>query len=272
MQKEANFGVCKVKNPMTCDFFLVLLTIFALHVAPFADSRSSSRDTLTTAPNKVSPPSGAPAIVTTENLAEPDTSEEELLENTHSATDALDTLQKKVLQAYQKSKETVKKYSDKLDSVFIVSDEQKRIKIEALYHSLTDTLPHVPYIDPESLSVHLKDSLYILVDVRDPVEQQVSMLPGAFTTTDFSAKFKKPADLKNRIVVVYCTIGFRSAKYANELSRYHIPVINLRSGIMGWAFVNGGLYDGSKPPKITRRVHVYSDGWNYLPSGYEAVY
>ncbi len=105
----------------------------------------------------------------------------------------------------------------------------------------------------------------VLVDVREPHEQRVSMLPGAISKQTFEGESDR---YRSWLVVPYCTIGLRSGFFTRTLRGHGFEVRNLAGGALGWA--HAGLpfeADG----KTTRRVHVYAAGWNLLPQGYEAV-
>jgi len=113
----------------------------------------------------------------------------------------------------------------------------------------------------------LDSSKYILLDVRSAPERKVSMLPKAITQSMYE---ENPSLYKDKIIIAYCTIGYRSSKYAMKLQNKGIKVYNLKESILGWASRKKPLYD--KNGKETKRVHVYSDAWNFLPEGYTGVY
>lgn len=105
----------------------------------------------------------------------------------------------------------------------------------------------------------------VLVDVREPHEQRVSMLPGAITKQDFE---RHSARYRSWLVVPYCTIGLRSGLYTRELRGRGFEVRNLAGSALAWA--HAGLPFETKG-KATRRVHVFNADWNLLPRGYEPV-
>ncbi len=105
----------------------------------------------------------------------------------------------------------------------------------------------------------------VLVDVREPHERRVSMLPGAITKEDFE---RNSTRYRSWLVVPYCTIGLRSGLYTREIRDRGFEVRNLAGSALAWA--HAGLpFEASG--KATRRVHVYNADWNLLPSGYEPV-
>ena len=96
----------------------------------------------------------------------------------------------------------------------------------------------------------LKDNI-ILIDNRTTIEQNVSMLPYAITKTQFENNINNISNestdstdsidysinncnKKHIIIIIYCTIGYRSARYTNELlNRGYMYVYN-SPGILKW--------------------------------------
>jgi sodium/bile acid cotransporter 7 len=106
----------------------------------------------------------------------------------------------------------------------------------------------------------------VLVDSREPREQQVSMIPDAISLTDFT---RNASSYAGRPVVFYCTIGYRSGVVATEYRKNDVDAYNLKGGILSWVHAGQNVVDGRKE---TRKVHVYGSKWNLLPCGYEAVW
>lgn len=115
----------------------------------------------------------------------------------------------------------------------------------------------------------------IFVDVRTETEQSVSMIEGAVSLHEFEVN---EADdilhqqlLQDKIVIVYCTIGYRSGLEATRLhQKYpHLKIFNL-DGIVAYALAQS--CDKSLPPLIvpdtglpTRMVHTFLRNWDFLP-------
>jgi rhodanese-related sulfurtransferase len=137
-------------------------------------------------------------------------------------------------------------------------EERRRTKVAEEYLQATEGM-QIATLPADSLKSQLGDTNLVLVDVRQPNEQIVSMLPGALTTYEFSQKFKTGFPASKR-VVVYCTIGHRSGEYAEELQTKNVPVQNLEGGIIGWTHVGGKLVRDSAGVLVpTQKVHVYSE-------------
>lgn len=142
---------------------------------------------------------------------------------------------------------------------------------EAIVKSLRDI--HIPIIKAAALKTILDDTNLILIDIRQTKEQDVSMLPHALTTLEFAEKFRHGIPSQKRIVV-YCTIGYRSGKYAETLAKQGIKAENLEGGILAWSYVVGPLLfknlNGERAE--TNRIHIYDKDWNFVHPDYVAVW
>jgi rhodanese-related sulfurtransferase len=103
----------------------------------------------------------------------------------------------------------------------------------------------------------------VLVDVRAPAEQAVSTLAAALCV----APDDDPADVLRRTgadlpIVLYCSVGVRSARLARALSAAGAArALNLRGGLFEWA--NRGL-PLVGPAGPARSVHGYDAEWAVL--------
>jgi len=125
--------------------------------------------------------------------------------------------------------------------------------------------PDQPELSVAEWLARPQDRPAVLVDVREPHERRVSMLPGAISQEDFE---RDRARYRSWVVVPYCTIGLRSGIYTGTLRNQGFEARNLAGSVLAWA--HAGLpfqADGA----VTRRVHVYNADWNLLPRGYEPV-
>ncbi len=101
----------------------------------------------------------------------------------------------------------------------------------------------------------------LIVDVREPEEYAVSHILGAQNMTDPQAIAKLALE-SEKDVVVYCSVGYRSAILAQDLRDLGVrEVANLQGSIFAWA--NQGL------PLVnqmgaTREVHGFDDYWSQL--------
>ncbi len=146
------------------------------------------------------------------------------------------------------------------------SDADKAARIAKMYADYSKKFPEVSGISAEELQRTEQERKVVLVDVRTPEEQAISMLPGAVTQEEFEARLD---DYRDSLVVAYCTIGARSGEYAAKLAAEGLEVRNLEGSILAWTHAGGEL-EGPDGP--TRKVHVYGRRWNLAADGYEAVW
>lgn len=148
-----------------------------------------------------------------------------------------------------------------------MSDAEKKQKIESLYTKYERKFPMVEGITATELLQSLEEgNQYILVDVRKPKEQEVSMIPGAITQKEFEARSE---ELQGKTVVTYCTAGYRSGLYAKKIQTKGWQVINLEGSMLAWTHAGGPLVDHQGP---TKRLHVYSANWSLEAEDYEPVW
>ena len=107
---------------------------------------------------------------------------------------------------------------------------------------------------------------FVLVDVRSYEETNVSIIPGAITKEQFEENIDQYRD---RIVIVYCTIGHRSGEYTTRLIEQGIAAKNFKGSIIAWCASQQALV--TPEGKTTHRVHTYSSKYK-VPASYEAVW
>jgi len=101
----------------------------------------------------------------------------------------------------------------------------------------------------------------ILVDVRKKDEFAISHIPGAINLVD-PFDIAELTTTSDKELIVYCSVGYRSAAVVHELNNLGIDnAINLEGSLFEWA--NKGL------PLInqagsTREVHPYDEYWGQL--------
>ena len=126
--------------------------------------------------------------------------------------------------------------------------------------------PNTPTLDVEAFLKKSDRASFVIVDVREPAERAVSAITGAITLT----ALRQLAPAESSRVLVYCTIGMRSAAATRELRQEGYEAFNLSGGVLAWAAAVQPFVDAAGTP--TKQVHVYGRRWNYLPPEYEAVW
>jgi sodium/bile acid cotransporter 7 len=123
--------------------------------------------------------------------------------------------------------------------------------------------PEIEAVD--ALALAERDAA-VFVDVRGDAERAVSTIPGAIVPNQLAGALELEPD---RQIIVYCTIGARSANFTNRLKRHGIEARNLVGGVLAWANAGGGFeHEGSS----TTSVHVNGPAFNILPEGFKAVW
>jgi len=146
-------------------------------------------------------------------------------------------------------------------------DAEKRDAIETMVEVYQRSFPEVESLSADRVRTIQGKGDAVLVDVRPPEERAVSMIPGAITKEEFEAH---PEDYAGKTVVTYCTIGYRSGKYAETLRERGIDACNLKGSILSWIHGGGTVVDPEG--NETHTVHVYGEKWNLLPEGYTGVW
>ncbi len=147
-----------------------------------------------------------------------------------------------------------------------MSDAARRAKIEALYRDYKNEFADVQDIEPAEAMRLLQAGKALFIDVREEKEQNVSMLPSAVTEKEF---LKDPDRFRDRTLIGYCTISYRSGKMAEDLKARGITLLNLKGGLLAWVHAGGKVYDRNGE---TTRIHVYGLKWDLGPKGYTAVW
>ena len=118
----------------------------------------------------------------------------------------------------------------------------------------------------------LSDNKGVLIDTRSPDAQKVSMVKGALTAEQFSAKVAS-GEIKPAGVTVYahCWLGGASCNFAarnkSKLKEQGFEdVKSVRCGTIGLVVAGGTLLDSSGAE--TKTVHQYPDLKGTFPSGY----
>ena len=101
----------------------------------------------------------------------------------------------------------------------------------------------------------------LIIDVREQEEFQVSHLQEALNLkTGDSISELYPN--KNMPIVVYCSVGYRSAGVAEELQQLgYTNVLNLRHSIFEWANKGYPMVSGAGE---TEKAHLFNAAWGAL--------
>ncbi len=126
--------------------------------------------------------------------------------------------------------------------------------------------PDVKQLSTDELTVNLLDSNRtspVLFDVRSKDEYDISHLKGArLVDPDADPDVALAGVSKDAEIVVYCSVGWRSSKYAQKLqSNQYKNVFNLEGSIFKWANEGRPVYNEYKQVET---VHPYDRVWGRL--------
>ncbi len=123
---------------------------------------------------------------------------------------------------------------------------------------LVDLEQHeVPWVSTSSLAGRI--GRVQLLDVREPGEYAISHLRNARNVSPTAARVRGLDPSKP--VIVYCSVGFRSARLGARLKDRGFRVHNLAGGIFQWANEGRPLVDARGPAQT---VHPYDAVWGRL--------
>ncbi len=148
-----------------------------------------------------------------------------------------------------------------------LTDSQKKERLQSLYSKYQKSFPDIESVAVEKLLELQEGSRQVVVvDVREPKEMEVSMIPGAIDAQTFE---REAESYRGAIVVPYCTAGYRSGFYTQELQKAGWEVLNLEGSILAWTLAGLPLEDADGP---TNRVHVYGRTWDLAAQDFSAIW
>ena len=101
----------------------------------------------------------------------------------------------------------------------------------------------------------------VLLDARELAEFRVSHLEGAARIDPSHPDFDAVRVPERARVVVYCSVGWRSADIASQLRQRGVDAYNLEGGIFRWANEGHPVVRGDRR---VRAVHPYDETWGRL--------
>lgn len=120
----------------------------------------------------------------------------------------------------------------------------------------------VPLVHENDLNADFENNEFILLDTRSKKEFQISHLEGAkFIDYDnFTPAMVKEID-KDKPVVLYCSVGYRSEKIGEKLQELgYTKVYNLYGGIFDWKNHDNTVVNSRN--QETDSVHTYNKNWS----------
>ena len=103
---------------------------------------------------------------------------------------------------------------------------------------------------------------HIILDAREQEEYDVSHIPGALYFGYKKPQYNILENIdKDELIIIYCTIGYRSEKLGQKLKKKgYKNVLNLYGSIFEWANHNYPLLDSNEQP--TKQIHGFNKKWS----------
>mmetsp|Transcript_6208 Transcript_6208/g.11038 ORF Transcript_6208/g.11038 Transcript_6208/m.11038 type:complete len:180 (-) Transcript_6208:49-588(-) len=153
------------------------------------------------------------------------------------------------------------------------TDEARKEAIDAMYAAYKKkAFSSVSDLSADEFGELLRGTSNILcVDTREPRERDIAALPGSIPASEFDAE---AAQASGKLIVAYCTVGYRSGLFCRNLVREHPElndhVKNLAGGILSWCHAGQPVVDAQN--QTTQTVNVYGKAWDLLPDGHVGVW
>ena len=147
-----------------------------------------------------------------------------------------------------------------------VSKSSQALTWSTLKRQIRTEFPKVQHISTEQLTqwmAEAKDSQPLLLDVRQIEEYEVSHLKGAQRAETLAdAQTILTSVPKDQLIVLYCSVGYRSSALAKALeAEEYTQVYNLEGSLFAWANEGRPVYQGEQP---VQHVHPYDNKWGQL--------
>lgn len=128
-------------------------------------------------------------------------------------------------------------------------------KLQSLYKNT------IPLVQPQEVNKKLNQKEVVILDTRSAKEYQVSHLPDAKFIDYVRFDISQVKDIpKDKEVIVYCSVGYRSEKIGEQLKEAGFQnVSNMYGGIFQWK--NEDFDVVNQKGAITDSVHTYNKRW-----------
>jgi len=133
--------------------------------------------------------------------------------------------------------------------------------------AIRQEFPGIPFLSTQQLFEYLSnpDTVKpVLLDARAPGEYAVSHIQGARNAEKKKDALKILENVrKDTFIVVYCSVGYRSASLVGDLlAQGYTNVYNLEGSVFEWANEGKPVYNTGN--KQVKSVHPYDQKWGAL--------
>lgn len=142
----------------------------------------------------------------------------------------------------------------------------RSLAFRIIKYLISRKFPSVKWLTTKELARWLEDPVKpqpLVLDARNEVEYAISHLQASSRIDPGHPNLAELAGVpKDKPIVVYCSVGYRSARIAELLEREGFShVYNLEGSIFKWANEGRPVFKGDSPAML---VHPYNARWGKL--------
>jgi rhodanese-related sulfurtransferase len=138
---------------------------------------------------------------------------------------------------------------------------ESKVSWTAIEQEIATKFPEVTQIEASELKKQ-NPPYFMIIDVRDAEEYQVSHLEHALHIQNLGEIKNIALSHPEQTVLLYCSVGYRSSQLAHELNALGVSnVANLKGSIFEWVHRGYSVVNSEGP---TDKVHPYNEQWGAL--------
>ncbi len=149
-------------------------------------------------------------------------------------------------------------------SLNLLSLIPRSLAFKIIRYLVSRKFTYVKWISTNDLAHRLEDPEQqpVILDARTEAEYVVSHLNNAQHIDPYHPNLSMLIELKDTPIVVYCSVGYRSARIAQQLEQAGLShVYNLEGSLFKWANEERPIYKNNSPTSL---VHPYNQVWGTL--------
>lgn len=157
--------------------------------------------------------------------------------------------------------ELLRRLGAALTLLFLAACASVQLNWQSLKTQIRNQFPSVEHITTTDFKENYSGQAHI-IDVRNADEFEVSHLPGAVHFQDADQLATWIQEQPKQPIVVYCSVGYRSAQMVKSLQKLGLQqVVNLEGSIFEWVNQGESVVDRNGP---TQKVHPFNQKWGQL--------
>ena len=159
------------------------------------------------------------------------------------------------------------------------TDTERAERVNAIWEGYRATsFAMVPQLSVAEVMQRLaaRESI-VLVDCRSDPERAISIIPASISKAELLEYLEDgPSWAEDKTLIPYCTIGYRSAQFTQELQQRwpQLSVWNMAGSILSWVHAGGIVVKkhctdaGVDQSTAVTSVHVFGAAWDLAPVCY----